>query len=85
VAIVGAVLAQWRESDAVVESEATELEWFEQLGNALGVLGDERSTGWRILSRSKVWDAGRCLVDVVRLLFDVRLDGVVRRHVGGWC
>lgn len=82
VSIICAVLTERRESDAVVEGQATELEWFEQLGNALGLLGDESSTGGRILSRREVWDARRCLVDVMRLFFNVRLDSVVGRHVG---
>ena len=72
-AVIGRVLAQRRESNAVVESETTDLEWFEQLGNTLGLLGDESSTGGRVLSRCEVWNARRGLVDVVRLLFDVRL------------
>jgi hypothetical protein len=83
-AIISRILAQWRESDAVVESEATEFEWFEEFRNALGLLGNESSARGGILSRREVRDARRCLVDVVRLLFDVRLDGVVRRHIG-WC
>ena len=70
-------MAQWRESDAVVESETTKFERFEELGNTFGLLGDESSTGGWVLSRCEVWDARRRLVDVVWLLFDVRLDGVV--------
>jgi len=80
-AILSAILTEWRESDAVVQGKTTEFERFEEFRDALGLLGDESSTGGRILSRREVWDARRCLVDVVRLLFDVRLDGVVRRHV----
>ena len=71
--VISTVLAERRKSDAVVESEATELERLEQLGDGLGLLGDQSSTSGRTLSRSEVWDARRCLVDVVRLLFNVRL------------
>ena len=80
--IICRILTQRRERDAVVESETTELERLEQLRNALSFFCDESSARWRILSRREVWDARRCLVDVVRLLFDVRLDRMVRRHFG---
>jgi hypothetical protein len=84
VSIVSRVLAEWRERDAVVESQATELERFEEFRDALGIFSDESSSRGRVLSGCEVWDARCRLVDVVRLLFDVCLDGVVGSHCGWW-
>jgi hypothetical protein len=80
VSIVGRVLAEWRERNAVVESQATELERFEEFRDALGLFGDESSACRRVLSGCEVWDARCRLVDIVWLLFDVCLDGVVGSH-----
>jgi hypothetical protein len=80
VPIISRVLAEWRERDAVVESQATELERFEEFRDALGLFSDESSARRRVLSGCEVWDARCGLVDVVRLFFDVRLNGVVGSH-----
>ena len=85
VSILGRILAQRRKCDAVVQSQTTKFERFEELRNTLGIFCNESSARWWILGGSEVGDARRRLVDVVRLLFDVRLDSVVgRRHFGRW-
>jgi hypothetical protein len=84
VPIVSRVLAERRERDAVVESQATELERLEEFRDALGIFSDESSSRGRVLSGCEVWDARCCLVDVMRLLFDVCLDGVVGSHCVRW-
>jgi len=50
-AVLRRVLAQRREHDAVLQRQATELQWPEQLGHIFLALaiGDQRSAGWRIL------------------------------------
>lgn len=84
VAIIGRVLAKWRQGDAVVQGQAAELERLEELGHALGLVGDKSGARGRVLSRREVWNAWCGLIHVVRLLLDVGLDGVVGRHCG-WC
>jgi hypothetical protein len=80
VPVLSRVLAQWRESNAVVQSEAAELERLEEFRDTLGLFGDESSSCRRVLSWSKIADTLGGSVGVVWLFFDIALDGVVGRH-----
>jgi hypothetical protein len=79
VSILSRILTQWRKGNAVVESETTELQRLEQLGDALGLFGDESSSCRWDLGRSEVADPLGGSVDVVGLFFDISLDCVVGR------
>lgn len=87
VTVLGGVLTERREHDAIMQRQASELERLEQLSHALLAIGDEGGASGRILCWREVGDAWSSLVDIVRFFLHVGIDIVVRgnlRHPGGF-
>jgi hypothetical protein len=55
VAVWSGVLAERTQHDAVLEGETSELEGLEELWDIFPAVGEEGSSGGRILERSEVW------------------------------
>jgi hypothetical protein len=77
-------LAQWREKNAVLELQSSDLQWLEKLRDSLSIFLRDYCSSWTgVLERSEVGDCWRWLVVVNGLLLDVGLDGVVAGHFKG--
>lgn len=83
VAVLGGVLAEGREHDAVWEGQTAELEGFEEFGYALLAFFDQSRAGGRFLGWSEEGDAWRGSVDIVEFSLGFMVDVVVGSHIDG--